>query len=183
MTVTRRIKNTVAAKGRLPCGRPLPKTTGSAKTTAALLKSSIARLDAYCDEEKLNRSEAREKVLETIVRERRHFTALDLLGRLQDRFPEIGKATMYRTLPILVQSGILREGPHDQNGHVLYELSEDDHHDHIVCLDCRRIFEFHDRTIEKRQDRISTSLRFTPRDHRHVIFAACDYLRENDSAS
>ncbi len=162
----------------LPCGRPAPRKNESAQETTAFLKKAVGQLNHYCQEKKLNRSEAREKILETIIREARHFTALELLARLQKRHPEIGKATMYRNLPVLVQSGILQEGPHDPNGQVLYELSDDHHHDHIVCLDCRRIFEFHDSEIEKRQDQITQGLRFPPHDHRHVIFAACDYLKK-----
>ena len=167
----------MTTNGSLPCGRPAPQAKESHQSTTELLKKSIDQLNAFCTQQKLNRSEAREKILETIIREARHFTALDLLERLQKRFPEIGKATMYRNLPVLVESGVLQEGPHDPNGQILYELSGEDHHDHIVCMDCGRIFEFHDSMIEKRQDHISASLHFTPRDHRHVIFAACDYLR------
>lgn len=161
-----------------PCGRPAPVQVNQSIDADKLWLNAVTQLNAYCAEKKLNRSEAREKILETIIREARHFTALDLLERLQQRYPEIGKATMYRNLPVLVASGILEEGPHDPNGQVLYEIAGSDHHDHIVCLDCRRIFEFHDKTIEKRQDQVTEDLNFRPVKHRHVIFASCQY-REN----
>jgi len=172
----------VGSGKKLPCGRPaLPAKEQTPSAAGLLLERLVIRLNAYCVEKKLNRSETREKILETIISGAQHFTALDLLERLQKQFPEIGKATLYRNLPVLVESGILQEGPHDSKGQVLYELSDDSHCDHIVCLDCRRIFEFHDDRLEKRQDKISGDLRFTPRSHRHVIFAACDYLRKNPS--
>lgn len=160
----------MSAKKLLPCGRPSP-----AGHNPPLLERALARLREYCAEQSLNRTEAREKILETIVQEGRHFTALELLEAVGKRHPEVGKATVYRTLPVLVASGLLEEGPTDPDGNALYELAGEGHHDHIVCLDCRRIFEFHDEAIERRQDRVADGLSFTPKGHRHVIYAACDY--------
>ena len=162
----------------LPCGRPVPKKADDPRDTATLLADMLERLESFTVEKKLNRSEARAKILETIIFEARHFTAIDLLRHLLKRHPVVGKATLYRNLPVLVESGIIREGPIDPDGQISYELAGVEHHDHIVCTDCRRIFEFHDRDIEKRQDAVSRKLSFEPRDHRHVIFASCEYLRK-----
>jgi Fur family ferric uptake transcriptional regulator len=69
----------------------------------------------------------------------------------------------------------------DSDGQVFYELCEmesDEHHDHIVCMDCRRIFEFHDEGIEARQAQISKEMGFVAEKHTHVIYAKCQYLNE-----
>jgi Fur family ferric uptake transcriptional regulator len=170
----------MSAKGNyLPCGRPIPADQHSVES---LLEKLKARLEKYGVEKDLNRSEAREKILETIVNESRHFRSLDLLVRLGKRYPEVGKATLYRNLPIFVESGILKLGPTDSDGQIFYELAEDDaeeHHDHIVCLDCKRIFEFHDEVIEARQSQISKELGFAAKKHTHVIYAACKYKAKN----
>ncbi len=171
-----------AARKRLACGRPLPPTVESAQDSRALLSQLSARLDAHCQAKSLNRTEAREKILETIVFEARHFTARDLLKRLQKRFPEVGRATLYRNLPVLVESRVIQEGPQDPDGHTNYELTEEHHHDHIVCVDCRQIFEFHDDLIEKRQNRLTSDMGFAAREHRHVIFASCEYLKKDERA-
>lgn len=160
----------------LPCGRPVPVKPKSAANTSELLKVMTQRLEDYVASEKLNRSEAREKILATIVSEARHFRAQDLLDRLKQRYPEVGKATVYRNLPVLVSSGVLQEGPMDKDGQAFYELSDDEHHDHIVCMNCHQIFEFHDEAIEKRQETISAKLGFKPRAHKHVVYAECTYL-------
>jgi len=161
----------------LPCGRPAPRPPELPDKGESPLRLSLERLEAYSQEKQLNRSEAREKILETIVLEARHFTAISLLARLKKRHPEVGKATLYRNLPILIQSGIIQEGPMDSTGQALYELSDDDHHDHIVCLDCQRIFEFHDDSIEKKQDALCDKQGFAVKRHRHVIYAACKYKK------
>ncbi len=160
-----------------PCGREPQKRRA---ILAPIERDELrGRLDAYVATKRLNRSEARHKILETIFTGDRHFRALDLLVRLKARFPEVGKATLYRNLPILVECGILQEGPTDSSGDTFFELSGSEHHDHIVCLDCKKIFEFHDESIERKQKFLSKNLGFTPRDHRHVIYASCDLLGES----
>lgn len=160
----------------LSCGRPPAREPSeSAAETRVLLAALLKRLDGFVVSRGLNRSETRRKILETIVREARHFRALDLLERLAERHPEVGKATLYRTLPVLVESGLIQEGPTDSEGQVMYELADGDHHDHIVCLDCHRIFEFHDDEIEKRQEAVTSRLGFSTRSHRHVVYANCDF--------
>lgn len=164
----------------LPCGRPLPKPEREEETSEKLLEALTARLDSFVAERRLNRSEARGKILETIIFEARHFRPQDLLTRLGKRFPEVGKATLYRNLPVLVESGILQEGPTDSDGQSFYELADGEHHDHIVCSDCGKIFEFHDETIERQQESVTEAMRFSPKSHRHVVYAECDYQRESE---
>lgn len=162
----------------LPCGRFLSKSQLSSKELKACLKIMSERLNSYILDRNLRRSNARKKILETIVYEARHFRAQDLIDTVKRRYPKIGQATIYRTIPVLIESGIIREGPINSDGHILYEIVEYKHHDHIVCLDCRNIFEFQDEFIENRQSNILKSSRFSPKSHRHVIFASCEYMHE-----
>lgn len=166
----------------LPCGRRVRKESGSGVhdkvATQTLIERLTSRLNAYLAENQLNRSEAREKILETIVRHARHFTVSDLLTHLSREYPEVGRATLYRTIPVLVESQIIQEGPLDADRQPLYELSDDHHHDHIVCLRCRHIFEFHDESIEARQKQIARQLGFQAAHHRHVVYAECRYPKK-----
>lgn len=163
----------------LPCGRPAPASKSDPRESKVLLTQMMGRLEKYINDQSLKKTEARGKILETIVYEARHFTALDLLAHLSKRHPDIGKATLYRNLPILVESGVIQEGPTDRAGQTLYELSDEEHHDHIVCLDCRNIFEFHDEMIEARQEQLAGKMSFALKDHRHVIFAACAFKKRS----
>ena len=161
---------------KLPCGRPLPKKEEkSSSELKRIYEAAVDRLEAFVVERNLNRSEARTKILEVIVHETRHFSTQELLDKIQARYPEVGRATVYRNLPILVESGLIVEGPTDADGQIHYELADDEHHDHIMCLDCKRIFEFHDDSIEARQASISKKMGFTVKEHRHVVYAACDF--------
>jgi len=166
----------------LPCGRrPLSpqKNTTDSDTT---FKNALNKLSDYVLKNKLNHSDAREKILEVIVKEARHFNAQDLLLRLKKRYPEVGKATLYRNLPVLVDSHVIQAGPTDPKGGVLYELSEEHHHDHMVCIDCKHIFEFHDNIIEKKQSELAKKIGFTVYKHQHVIYVSCDEFHKKNKS-
>ncbi len=153
---------------KLPCGRTRPKET----KVAPDIKQLVQDLEAYCNSQGLRRSSIRRKILEVIVNDCTHFTPQELLARLERKEPEIGRATLYRTLPLLVESGILQEGPNTIEGFPSYELKQE-HHDHIVCLDCQAIFEFSNRKIEKEQDNLCEAMSFKAKHHTHVIYAHC----------
>lgn len=174
-------KSKDASSPLLPCGRPVPADTEHHEREHLPLSEMTERLKAYVAEKNLNRSEARFRILEVIAEQPSHFSAQDLVDLIQKRFPDVGRSTVYRNLPIFVESGLIQEGPPKSDGQALYELSHEDHHDHIVCLDCQRIFEFHDDALEKRQDIASEKLSFIPRAHRHVIYGSCEFLnRQKD---
>jgi Fur family ferric uptake transcriptional regulator len=161
-----------------PCGRKMPGRNEKPRDVEKTVEGLARQLDAWVDAQGLKRSEARMKILRVIVAQPGHFRTQDLLEPLHAKYPEVGTATLYRNLPILVESGILQEGPVDSNGQAFYELSDDEHHDHLVCLDCHQIFEFHEDKIEDLQNQAAHALGFSVRTHRHVVYAACDYLKK-----
>jgi Fur family ferric uptake transcriptional regulator len=148
---------------------------GPAQDKKKLLRKMSQKLEDFVAQKKLNRSDVRESILESIVLEGSHFRAQDLFERLKKRKPGIGRATLYRNLPVFVASGVIKEGPEDSEGNTFYELSDDEHHDHIVCLDCGAIYEFHDPFIEKRQEVVADKMRFQAQTHKHVVYAHCTY--------
>jgi hypothetical protein len=74
--------------------------------------------------------------------------------RLLEENADVGLATVYRVLAQLEQAGILARSTFD-SGKAVFEINEGRHHDHLVCVRCGRVEEFHDAAIEKRQ--IATS--------------------------
>ena len=161
----------------LPCGRAAPSKPKGQKVPFGLpkQKSWQNKLDSYLASNELNQSESRNKLMALLLEQTEHFTIQEFIKKVSEKHPAIGTATVYRNIPILVEVGVLKETLTDNSGQKVYELADDDHHDHIVCLDCNHIFEFHDNGIEAAQDRVSQGLRFAPVKHRHVIFAKCEY--------
>jgi len=91
------------------------------------------------------------KILEILqVPENQHISAEDLYKILLDKDEEIGLATVYRVLNQFDDAGIVTRH-HFDSGKSVFELSSKHHHDHLVCLSCGKVIEFHDEVIESRQ--------------------------------
>ncbi len=164
---------------RLPCGRPAPGLPGDVRESAAAiaerLQRSRARLVDYLTAHGLKFSEQRWTIALRIFEARRHLSAGDIVREVQREDPGIGAATVYRNIKVLCEAKLLRETLVDADGRVVYEVFDDEHHDHIVCLDCGAIFEFHDDAIEERQAKMARDRHFAEVRHRHVIYARCEY--------
>jgi Fur family ferric uptake transcriptional regulator len=103
-----------------------------------------------------------------------HFTADDLIADVREADASVGSATVYRTLRMLVESGLLHEHHFADNEGTRFELKlSDEHHDHIICLDCGKIREFEEPLIEQLQERIAQQLGFTLETHTHQLYGYC----------
>lgn len=115
----------------------------------------------------------RVKILEILeVAEVRHMSAEDVYKELLTQDEDIGLATVYRVLTQFEAAGLVTRH-HFESGHSVFELSEGEHHDHIVCNQCGKITEFMDETIERCQDKVAKQAGFTIRDHSLTIYGDC----------
>jgi Fur family ferric uptake transcriptional regulator len=107
-----------------------------------------------------------------------HFTADDVHERLRGEGERVSLATVYRALSLLEESGIL-EGHDFDDGQRRYERAlTREHHDHLICLDCRAVVEFQNRGIEDLQDQVLKERGFQMVHHALTIFASCQSLRD-----
>lgn len=105
----------------------------------------------------------------------RHMTAEDVYRVLLSEHTDIGLATVYRVLTQFEQAGLLTRS-NFESGKAVFELNEGTHHDHLVCLDCGRVEEFHDLEIEKRQTAVAKSKGFALEEHALSLYARCTKL-------
>ncbi|WP_028606048.1 ferric iron uptake transcriptional regulator [Ottowia thiooxydans] len=113
------------------------------------------------------------KILEIFQRaDQRHMTAEDVYRLLLADHSDIGLATVYRVLTQFEQAGILSRN-HFETGKAVYELREEQHHDHLVCLDCGHVEEFYDGEIEARQNAVAKLKGFVIADHALSLYANC----------
>ena len=101
-----------------------------------------------------------------------HLSAEDVYRILLDEGIEIGVATIYRVLTQFEQAGILLRH-HFETGKAVYELNKGGHHDHIVCVKCGSVIEFHSEEIEALQDRIAEENGFRIVDHALYMYGVC----------
>jgi Fur family ferric uptake transcriptional regulator len=103
---------------------------------------------------------------------RRHVSAEDVYKALLESGEEVGLATVYRVLTQFEAAGLVIR--HNfEGGHAVFELERGDHHDHIICVQCGRVEEFYDQTIEDRQKAIVASKGYDLNDHSLVIYGNC----------
>ena len=101
-----------------------------------------------------------------------HVSAEDVYKLLLANDEEIGLATVYRVLTQFEQAGLVTR--HNfEGGHSVFELSSENHHDHIVCVRCGRVEEFIDRQIEQRQEAVARKLGFQLTDHHLNLYGLC----------
>ena len=101
-----------------------------------------------------------------------HVSAEDVYKMLIAADEEIGLATVYRVLTQFEQAGLVAR--HNfEGGHSVFELSKEDHHDHIVCQKCGKITEFSDEKIEARQSEVAKSLGYILLDHNLNMYGLC----------
>ena len=130
------------------------------------------RWRSYVQEHRLNVTAQREAIVEQFLRTKEHISIDELLGKVRKRQPKVGYATVYRTLKLLVDSGLAVERQFG-DGQARYEIVGD-HHDHLICQKCGLILEFEDDEIERLQDRIASRLGgFTVLRHRHELYGLC----------
>lgn len=115
----------------------------------------------------------RELILREAFSTHDHFEVDDLFVKLYRKNTGISRATVYRTLNLLVQGGLLRQViSGERHSHYEHTLGHR-HHDHLVCLGCGRVIEFSNGRIEGLQDEVCKKQNFEPRSHRLQIDGFC----------
>lgn len=95
------------------------------------------------------------KILEILkAPENQHISAEDVYKILLEQGEDIGLATVYRVLNQFDDAGIL-DRHHFEGGKSVFEISDKNHHDHLVCLETGKVIEFEDEIIEERQKAIA----------------------------
>lgn len=127
---------------------------------------------------KLRLTSQRRVIIDTVFGTDEHFTAEQLLQWAREQDPSVSRATVYRTLPLLTESGLVREMDFGRE-YKYYDPNYADHpnHSHIICQDCNKIFEFESNKIIKIEDQISQKMGFTMKSQRLELSGNCDELR------
>ncbi len=120
----------------------------------------------------------RQTIFGRVFATHKHFEAEDLLLSLRQDHQRVSKATIYRTLALLVKSGHLREVIFGEK-HSHYEhVHANEHHDHMICSGCGKIIEFAEDAIERLQDEVCKRYRFKAESHRMQIHGRCEDCRK-----
>ncbi len=132
-----------------------------------------ARLNEYMNRHGLRSTEQRRLVTEMFFASSDHLSIEDLLEKVRLEEPKIGYATVYRTLKLLKDCGLAFER-HFGDGVSRYEVAwANEHHDHMICVECERIVEFEDEAIESLQHKVAARLGFKLVRHKLELYGVC----------
>ncbi|PLX78957.1 MAG: transcriptional repressor [Desulfuromonas sp.] len=121
----------------------------------------------------LKSTRQREIILDAFLRSKTHPSIEDLYLKLRKKHPNIGYATVYRTLKLFAECGIAAERNFG-DGQRRYESTNSvEHHDHLICTGCGRIIEFENLGIERLQEDVAREHGFRIENHRLEIFGTC----------
>jgi Fur family ferric uptake transcriptional regulator len=127
----------------------------------------------YVQSKGLKFTPERQAILNHVFECHGHFEAEELLIDMRKSNKRVSKATIYRTLALLVNSGLLREVIFGEK-HAHYEhVYGHEHHEHLVCIGCGKIIEFTDERIEKFQEEICIVNKFKAESHKFQIMGYC----------
>lgn len=130
-------------------------------------------------------SRIRKEIAIVVLELRGHFDANDVARELRRRNVRGAHlATVYRTLPLLVQAGILQLALFSSGERTCYEASfERPHHDHLICTSCGLVVEFELEAIEVLQQQLARCHGFELSTHFHELHGECAPCRTSRSAA
>jgi len=133
----------------------------------------------YIERKGLRKTVQREAIIQAAFSTAEHYTADELIEMARRIEPTVSRATVYRTLPLLVESGQLKEIDLGKD-HKTYDPNfvNRPHHNHLICVDCQKVVEFEDHYMETLEDCISKRLGFSPATKSVRIEATCDKLKK-----
>ncbi len=114
---------------------------------------------------------------------RQHVDVETLLAEVRDQEPGVGHATVYRTLKLLKEAGLVCEREFG-DGRRRYEPEEAaHHHDHLICTGCGAIEEFQHATIERLQEEVARQHGFQIETHKMELYGRCRRCAERGGAA
>jgi Fur family ferric uptake transcriptional regulator len=132
-------------------------------------KVMLDRIEKLCAEKGMRMTEQRRVIARVLSKSADHPDVEELYRRSVAVDPKISIATVYRTVRLFEESGIL-ERLDFRDGRSRYEEVTDDHHDHLIDIQSGKVIEFRNDEIEKIQKEVARQLGFELIDHRMELY-------------
>ncbi|HXX95186.1 MAG TPA: Fur family transcriptional regulator [Planctomycetota bacterium] len=138
----------------------------------------LKAIEAYLKDRGLKMTAPRRRVVLKLLEVKGHVAADELIELLRQGRTPVSKATVYRTLALVSQSGLIDGHDFDSGRRVYEPMIGRAHHDHMYCIQCGKVIEFREEAIERLQDMVAARHHFTPVYHSHKIFGYCSGCRD-----
>jgi len=155
--------------------------TSSGDVTTAIAADQAA-FRTYLRDHNLPATAPRLAIADVILATDRHLSADEIARALRDAGRPVGTATIYRTLDVLLRSGLVVERDFGE-GFRRYEAARGvPHHEHLLCTQCGRVTEFRDERLERMTTLVAEAHEFARQRHRLVIYGQCGACRRGGQA-
>ena len=134
---------------------------------------------AFLEQKNLRITSQRRAIVDTVFGTDQHFNAEQLLEWAREIDESVSRATVYRTLPLLTESGLVHEMDFGKD-YKVYDPNYADHpnHNHIICDDCDKVVEFESKQLDTLENEISQNLGFQVKSQQLRINASCDEMKK-----
>jgi len=124
----------------------------------------------------------RRHIFEEVEKIKEHFDADSLYEMIKKKGFRISRDTVYRTLPLLLESGVIQKSVGEGKRDYFERVATKGHHDHMICIKTGKIIEFHSQEIERLQEEIAKKYGFKIIFHDHRLFGLSKEAQESESA-
>jgi Fur family ferric uptake transcriptional regulator len=137
------------------------------------------KLKKIVKEKGLKYSIQREDILKVLFVSATHLSPEEIYNKVKKINKNIGLATVYRALSFLEKEGLINSISVKEEGKK-YELNKGEHHDHMICIKCGKIFEFFDKDLEEIQKKAAAKYGFLLISHSLNMYGICKNCREKN---
>ena len=134
---------------------------------------ALNNFEELLKKKKLKLTRERRHIFDVALGSRGHFDADSLYGSIKKDNERVARGTVYRTIPLLLESGVIQKSVGNGHRDFFEAKSGKEHHDHMVCIGCQKVIEFHSDEVEKAQDRACEKYGFKLAFHDHRLFGYC----------
>ena len=144
------------------------------------MTQELAIFQNHVQERGLRHSAKRDTIVQTFLDTRHHVSAQDLHSLVKKDNPQIGYTTVYRTLKLIVTSGLAEEVDFNDGMKRFERKVGREFHAHFICTSCGKNQEVFDKNIRDLSLALSRQSRFIPQNHRFEIFGLCGVCHRDD---
>jgi Fur family ferric uptake transcriptional regulator len=147
------------------------------------ITEALERFEEFLRKKELRLTEARAAIVEAALARSGHYPIDDLIADLKARGIQGSKATVYRTLPLLAEAGILQPAilaGETRSYETTYGRA---HHDHLICARCGQVVEFGFEQLETLQREVATRYGFRLETHHHELVGTCPACLEKEGCA
>lgn len=143
------------------------------QTDKEKLVAALDKFERFLHLKDLRLTEARAAIVEAAMARKGHYPIDELIADLKARGIRGSKATVYRTLPLLAEAGILQPAIVVADSKSYETTFGREHHDHLLCGRCGRVIEFEFEAFEILQREVASKHGFRLESHYHELVGTC----------